>query len=255
MKLYKALDAHGRSCNGGAAQRSLPVQNDDGTWTPGDWMPAIEGELVACYNGYHLADGRQLLAWLNERLFVAECRGERIAANDKIVVREARLLREITAWNARTARLFAVWCARQELALIANPDPRSVAACDVAERYANGLATEAKLTVAEVAAWDATAAAASARVAAVEAAWASAEAAWASAEAAWAAARAAARATSAEAAWAAAEAAWAAAEAAAAAAARMASAAAWAAARNAAWNAAWDAQYRYLMDLLGEAEQ
>jgi len=54
-----------------------------------------------------------------------------------------------------TLRLFAVWCARQALALIKNPDPRSVAACDVAERYANGEATKDELTAARDAAWDA----------------------------------------------------------------------------------------------------
>ena len=38
----------------------------------------------------------------------------------------------------RTLRLFAVWRAREALKLVANPDPRSVAACAVAERFANG---------------------------------------------------------------------------------------------------------------------
>ena len=45
-------------------------------------------------------------------------------------------------------RLFAVWCAREALKLIDNPDPRSVEACNVAERYANGEATEDELDVA-----------------------------------------------------------------------------------------------------------
>jgi len=77
----------------------------------------------------------------------------------------------------RTMRLFAVWCARQALALIDNPDPRSVAACDVAERYANGAATAEELAAARAAAW------AAAWEAAWEAAWAAARAAaW---EAAW----------------------------------------------------------------------
>ena len=68
----------------------------------------------------------------------------------------------------RTLRLFAVWCARQTLALIENPDPCSVAACDVAERYANGAATGDELA----AAWDAASAAAwdAARAAAWDAA-------------------------------------------------------------------------------------
>jgi hypothetical protein len=72
--------------------------------------------------------------------------------------------------DARTMRLFAVWCARQALALVDNPDPRSVAACDVAERYANGEATDSELVAARTAAWAAAKAAvwASNRITAVD---------------------------------------------------------------------------------------
>lgn len=56
--------------------------------------------------------------------------------------------------HAREMRLFAVWCARQVQEQMS--DTRSVAALDVAERYANGLATDAELTAAKVAAWRAT---------------------------------------------------------------------------------------------------
>ena len=104
----------------------------------------------------------------------------------------------------KTLRLFAVWCARDALLLINEPDPRSVEACNVAERYANGDATDDELS----AAWDA------ARVAAWDAAGAAAwDAAW---DAAWVAAAAAARV----------------------AAAAAAAAAAWDAAGAAAWDAA-----------------
>ena len=75
--------------------------------------------------------------------------------------------------DERTLRLFAVWCARQVQHLMA--DPRSVAAVDVAERFANGEATADELTAAraaaEAAAW------AAARAAAGAAAWAAADAA------------------------------------------------------------------------------
>jgi hypothetical protein len=53
----------------------------------------------------------------------------------------------------RTNRLFAVWCAREALKPIDNPDPRSVEACNVAERYANGQATGRELAVASAAAY------------------------------------------------------------------------------------------------------
>ena len=45
-------------------------------------------------------------------------------------------------------RLFAVWCAREALKLLKNPDPRSLNACDVAERFANGQATGDELDAA-----------------------------------------------------------------------------------------------------------
>ena len=77
-------------------------------------------------------------------------------------------------------RLFAVRCARRVQHLM--PDPRSIAALDVAERYANGKATNAELAAARAAAkgaaWGA------ARDAARAAAWTAAGAAWVAAEAA-----------------------------------------------------------------------
>jgi len=107
----------------------------------------------------------------------------------------------------RELRLFAVWCARKALKLIDDPDPRSVAACDVAERYADGKATLEELKSAETeaedaehnawAAWNAARAVRNTARAA-QAAWlANQAAAWAvrdTARAAWNAARAAARA-------------------------------------------------------------
>ena len=58
--------------------------------------------------------------------------------------------------HAKEWRLFAVWCARQVQHLML--DPRSLAALDVAERFANGEATNEELsaawTAARDAAWD-----------------------------------------------------------------------------------------------------
>ena len=47
---------------------------------------------------------------------------------------------------AKEWRLYAVWCARQVQHL--TTDPRSIAAVDVAERFANGEATQAELDAA-----------------------------------------------------------------------------------------------------------
>jgi len=54
----------------------------------------------------------------------------------------------------RTMRLYAVWCARRVQHLMR--DSRSIAALDVAERFANGQATDAELSAASVSARDAT---------------------------------------------------------------------------------------------------
>ena len=81
-------------------------------------------------------------------LNVKEC-----PANDRLWV----VLREEFI-DAKTLRLFAVWCAREALKLVENPDVRSIEACNVAERYANGEATDEELSAtwdAASAAWDA----------------------------------------------------------------------------------------------------
>ena len=54
-------------------------------------------------------------------------------------------------YSDRQLMIFAVWCAREALKLVVSPDPRSVEACNVAERYANGDATYEELSEA----WDA----------------------------------------------------------------------------------------------------
>jgi len=123
----------------------------------------------------------------------------------------------------RDLRLFAVWCARQALAISGNENEVCSNTCDVAERFANGQATNEEL--------------AAARDAARDSAW---DAAWdAERAAAWAAARDAAR----DAAWAAA---WAAAR-------DAARAAAWAAAMDAAMDAARDAQIERLKEILNQS--
>lgn len=172
---YKILDYEGKPNNGGHGVWYLPTKNDDGTWTPGEWMPEIEGELKPCSNGYHLVDKQHILDWAGPELYEAEWKGRRKMHDDKdkFVVRRVRLLRKIETWNPRTLRLFSVWCTREALKLIENPDRRSINAADVAERYANGEATADELTAAYAAAWAAASAAAwdAASVAAWDAAW------------------------------------------------------------------------------------
>jgi hypothetical protein len=141
-----------------------------------------------------------------------------ISANDKLWAVSLFL-------DDKTNRLFAVWCAREALKLIKDPDPRSIAACDVAEKFALGSATKEELAAAWAAAW--AAAGDAARVAA------------------WDAARDAAGDAARAAAW----------DAACAAARAAAWAAAGDAAGDAAWAAAWAAQITRLRSLILEVIQ
>jgi len=155
--LYKVLNTDGSPCHGGGTWH-LPT--DDG---PGEWMPAIKGKLVACQNGYHLCREQDLINWLGPAIYEAEYRGERVDDDNKIVVREARLLRRIDAWNDRTARLFACDCAERVLHIFERERPdddRPRQAIEVARRYARGQATEDELGAARDAARNAASAAA-----------------------------------------------------------------------------------------------
>jgi len=112
---------------------------------PGEWLPEIEGELEWCKRGYHACTREKIVYWLDANMYEVEYRTDPELYDDKVNGRQIRFVRRVDAWNARTARLFAVWCAREALKLVDNPDPRSIVACDVAERYANGNATDEEL--------------------------------------------------------------------------------------------------------------
>lgn len=161
-KLYKIVGHQGEAINGGRGTWFLPKGK-----RPGKWMPDIKGKITPCKNGYHLCHKKDLVEWLtNGRIFEAEYRGELGKGGDKVVVRQARLIREMN-WNDKTARLFAADCAERVLHLYEKryPDDARVRNCiEVARRVANG-----DLPVSELAA-----ARAAAEAAAGDAAWAAA---------------------------------------------------------------------------------
>lgn len=151
MKYYKVLDKKGYSCNGGYAKWSLPTQNEDGSWTPGEWMPPVDGILEPCVNGYHIITIEKLVHWLGDRIFEVEVGKEIVHDDNKshlFVVRTCRLVRECIGWNERTARIFAADCAERVLPiyeLIYHDTNKLKHAIETARLYADGRATCSEL--------------------------------------------------------------------------------------------------------------
>ena len=130
-----------------------------------------------CSNGW-----RKLLKYL----------GKTVADDESLpfsVILDSNGLKD-ALWCCRTApehnrvwRLYAVWCARQVQHLMT--DQRSLNALDVAERHANGQATDKELSAARAAAKDAWVAGDTARETALATVLAAGVAAWAAENAAW----------------------------------------------------------------------
>ena len=112
-------------------------------------MKTITYDLVKsyapCYDPKYITD--DLDKEYTPREFILEFRDKVKKKEDILWV----LLRN-DFMSDKDMRLFAVWCAREALKLVDNPDPRSINACDVAERYANGEATDEELAAAWAAA-------------------------------------------------------------------------------------------------------
>jgi len=97
--LYKVLK-DGKSCNGGTMQWSLPENG-----TPGEWL-RVEGDLKMCERGIHLT--REPFRWWvwGADLYEADAPAIVETRDDKVLVREARLLRLLPKpdWLLRTER-------------------------------------------------------------------------------------------------------------------------------------------------------
>ena len=159
-----------------------------------EWLPAIMGPLIACRNGYHACRSQDLVAWLGPVLWEVESKGEVLIVEDKVVLRQARLVHRVETWNERTQRLFAADCAEHVLPLFEQAIPldlRPRLAIATARLYAEGRASAEELaeacSEAAGAAWSArawrAASAAASSAAKAELAW---EVAWSAAwSAAW----------------------------------------------------------------------
>jgi len=162
--LFKATGTNATPCHGGRGKWHKPHSQK----RPGKWMPLIK-DIYPCRKGYHVCEGEQVLKWINKELYEVEIRGEQIKQENKIVAQQARLVRRITTWNDRTARLFACDCAEHVLHIFEEKypeDKRPRKAIKVARAYINKKATKEELSKARI---DAAAVAADAYAAAVNA--------------------------------------------------------------------------------------
>ena len=148
-KYYKFLTEH----NTGAYSEFdyseyLPKGNK-----PGKWLPKVE-KIELCSRGYHACKKADVLDWLNAQMFEVELRGETIEDATKIVAQQMRIVKKITTWNDKTARLAACDIA-ETVTPIWNKyypnDNRPQACIDAARIFANGNGTAKEMA----AAWDA----------------------------------------------------------------------------------------------------
>ena len=171
-KLYKWLDrddtAHGLAW-------PIPAENDDGTWTPGEWVDVSDrGPVEGCTNtALHACRVQDIAQWVKSGdLFEIEFDGETIMHQDeKVCGQKARLVRRFPCGD-RIKRLWACDMAESVLELFERKRPNDMRprnAIDVARRHANGTASADEMA----AAWDAArgASRAAARAAAWYAAW------------------------------------------------------------------------------------
>lgn len=164
MTLWKTLNG-----------RTPTIAGGDYRYPVGQWTEHLDpADLDVCGWGYHLARDEQVLGWLNQTLYRAEpCLDhELIEADDKVVTCRVRLTK-VSAWDDRTARLFAADCAEHVLHFFEDKypdDDRPRKAIETVRLYANGkidaaawaAAWAAAGAAAGDAAWDAAGAAAGA---------------------------------------------------------------------------------------------
>ena len=175
----------------GYGRWSMPTQNDDGSWTPGDWYDISRGprggkrrEMKECTDSaLHILTVPQALEWGGGRLYWVEVEGRVKAADDKTLCHKARALRPALSRDA--SYLFSIDCSRHVSDLWHPDDAALLGAClDVmtaealygeewagAAREAARAARAARNARAAWAVWDAWAAQAARAARAAEADW------------------------------------------------------------------------------------
>ena len=129
MQVFKWLGEDRMPCHGGSGQWP-----EAGKWRSVYWRRNLE----PCTVGLHLCRRQDLAGWIGARLWLAEYAGECIEETDKIVVRKARLIRELP-WTNETRVRFAIACAERVLHLFENEFPDNKAPRRALEAVKTGI--------------------------------------------------------------------------------------------------------------------
>ena len=137
------------------SDNSTAVQNTPWPVAVGEWTKPEKP--VLCKSGWHAMYEKDVLTHLPARtgakLWRVEVSGAVVTGGDKIAAESMRLLYCLGETTDSNLRLFACDVAEDALSLLKSPDPRSLAAIEVARRYAVRAATRGELAAARADAW------------------------------------------------------------------------------------------------------
>jgi hypothetical protein len=133
---FKFFNAGMQATHGKSGGWPLPNEAGD-NWTRG------YKTIIPCKRGWHYCTVDHLSSWISPELWLCEPHpnAKVIVSGNKIVASQARLVRRVEEWNARTLRLFAADCAEHVLPHFATRypnDDRPRKAIEAARQYANG---------------------------------------------------------------------------------------------------------------------
>jgi hypothetical protein len=87
---------------------------------PGPWVD-VGGPVELCVNGVHACTPQQIPLWLGQDLWAMELDGEILRLEQVVVASRARIVEQVTAWDADCQHRFGQFCAGRARALAAAP--------------------------------------------------------------------------------------------------------------------------------------
>jgi hypothetical protein len=106
---------------------------------PGPWVDAGAGALEQCVRGVHVCRPDDLAYWLSDEMWQVEVDGDQREGIDCLVVRRARLVRQLDAWrDGGAAARFAEACVAHGTGLVPATAPARAYLDDAAEAARDG---------------------------------------------------------------------------------------------------------------------